>query len=138
MKRGDKRAQEMTLGTVILIVLGIAVLVFLVFGFSTGWSNLWDRVTNFSGGSSNLDTIKQSCALACTGQSTDAFCNEVRTVKFGGEKQAWDGTAIVNSKTATGTCSDFAKNEKAENSTGVEVPKYPGLSVASCPSISCD
>ena len=73
----------MTLGTIIAIVLGIAVLVFLIFGFSTGWNNLWERVTAFGGGSANVDTIVQSCALACTTQSTDAYCRQIRTVTLG-------------------------------------------------------
>ena len=41
----NKKAQQMTLGTIIAIVLGIAVLVFLIAGFSMGWENLWDKVS---------------------------------------------------------------------------------------------
>jgi hypothetical protein len=79
---GDKRGQNMTLGTIILIVLGIAVLVFLIFGFSTGWSNLWSKITAFGGGSANVDTIKQACILACNTDATTRFCQEAQTVKF--------------------------------------------------------
>ena len=121
----NKRGQQMTLGTIIAIVLGIAVLVFLIFGFSTGWGNLWDKITNYGGGSSNLDTIKQACALACTGQSVDSFCNEERIVRYG--KDVTIGSDKV--KTSQGNCIDFAAD-----STGV---KYPGLKVAACPSITC-
>lgn len=71
----------MTLGTIIAIVLGIAVLVFLIFGFSTGWNNLWSKVTAFGGGDVNIDTIKQACALACNG-GVDAYCNQVRIVNY--------------------------------------------------------
>ncbi len=71
----------MTLGTIIAIVLGIAVLVFLIFGFSSGWNNLWSKVTAFGGGDVNVDTVNQACALACTG-GVDAYCNQVRTVHY--------------------------------------------------------
>ena len=128
----NKRGQQMTLGTIIAIVLGIAVLVFLIFGFSTGWGSLWDRITNFGGGSGNIDTIKQACELACTGQSKAAFCTEARTVKYGKklEVAAWDGSANVKGlKSSPGTCSDFAAD-----SAGT---KYPGLNVATCPAITC-
>ena len=94
----QKKGQNMTLGTIILIVLGIAVLVFLIFGFSTGWNNLWDRFTNI-GGTSNFDTIIQTCEVACSTSSSGAFCNEMRTVKFG-EKKSSDANKQYHSPCA--------------------------------------
>ena len=121
----NKKGQQMTLGTIIAIVLGIAVLVFLIFGFSTGWGNLWDRVTAFGGGSANVDTIVQACALACTGQGVDAYCNQVRTVNYGVKKEAWNGTGISNVTSSQGTCYNMSSG--GDN--------YPGVSVAPCPSL---
>lgn len=134
----NNKGQQMTLGTIIAIVLGIAVLVFLIFGFSSGWSNLWDRVTNFVGGSSNIDTIKQSCALACAGQSKDAFCNQERTVKFGkevtisvpgelkeGEIGAPSEAVKRKIKTTVGTCNLMVNNDSY----------YPGVVVDACPGL---
>jgi len=126
MKRSDtldKKGQQMTLTTVIVIILGIAVLVFLIFGFASGWSNLWDRIVNLGGGSTNLDTIKQGCALACTGQSAEAYCNEERTIKYG-RKVKVEGSDILV-KTNTGTCKDIAANPA----------KYNGTVVAPCPGL---
>ena len=105
-----KKGQELTLGTVILIVLGIAVLVFLIFGFSSGWGNLWDRITNFAGGKANLDTIKTGCELACAQNSVSDWCTE-RTVKFG---------KLVNisneqKKTFVGNCGNFSVNQDLKN-----------------------
>jgi len=80
----------MTLGTIIAIVLGIAVLVFLIFGFSTGWNQLWDRVTAF-GGTSNVDTIVQACALQCSTGNQYSFCTENKTLKTG------EGDPVKNS-----------------------------------------
>jgi hypothetical protein len=74
----NKSGQQMTLGTIIAIVLGIAVLVFLIFGFSTGWNNMWDKITNIGGGKANVDSVVQGCALACVSNGEHAFCEEKR------------------------------------------------------------
>ncbi|MGC9309478.1 MAG: hypothetical protein ACP5D2_02160 [Candidatus Nanoarchaeia archaeon] len=102
----DKRAQNITLATIILIVLGIAVLVFLIWGFSTGWSEFWERITGITGGS-NVDNIKQSCSMACAkGESGQyAYCTEERVVKFGQEIKE-----LGNKTTVTTTCKDLATN----------------------------
>jgi len=76
----NKRGQQMTLGTIIAIVLGIAVLVFLIFGFSTGWSNLWNKITAYGGGDANVDTIRQACTLACSTDSFSSYCEQGRKV----------------------------------------------------------
>jgi len=118
----NKRGQEMTLGTIIAIVLGIAVLVFLIFGFSSGWNNLWERVTAFGGGSSNVDTIVQACALKCSTGDKYGFCSEVRTAR------------IDDGKTASGACKDFIGSvefKKGDNMESVSV------GVESCPGIVC-
>jgi len=110
----DKKGQQMTLTTIIAIVLGIAVLVFLIWGFSSGWSNLWDRVSSFSG-SSNVDTIVQACALKCAAGEKNAFCSEMRTLKTGE-----DEVPVVK-----GSCSALSKY--SSNKYGIE----------SCPELSC-
>jgi len=73
----------MTLTTLILIILGVVVLALLIFGFSTGWNNLWDKVTQYGGGNSNVDTIRQACAISCSSGGGYSFDTEVRTVNFG-------------------------------------------------------
>ena len=141
----------MTLGTIILIVLGIAVLVFLIFGFSTGWTNLWDRVTAFSG-KSNIDTIKQACVLACAGNSQAAFCTDIMTVKYGDTVESWkvegsgaDSKFVLDKvKTSSATCNQLAKNEKQTVTIGEVadaqekiLSKYPGVNIESCSRITC-
>ena len=90
----------MTLGTIIAIVLGIAVLVFLIFGFTTGGNNMWDKETNYGGGSSNVDTIVQACDIACSTGSKYNYCELNRTLKTGA------GDPIP------GSCEDLAKSAK--------------------------
>ena len=116
----NKKGESSTITIIIAIVLGIAVLVFLIFGFTSGWNNLWDRISNLGGGSANLDTIVSACSLACDSQNTYDFCERKRTVKFGESvevKYIESGTGTESdpykwvekkSKTATGTCKQFA------------------------------
>ena len=80
-----KRGQNLPIVTIILIVLGIAVLIVLIFGFSTGWGNFWNKIIAYGGGSANVDTIKQACILACNSQQKNKFCFEENKVKSGGQ-----------------------------------------------------
>tara|TARA_Y100000034_G_scaffold33279_1_gene40815 strand:- start:258 stop:827 length:570 start_codon:yes stop_codon:yes gene_type:complete len=81
MKKGmNKKGAEMTIGTIIIIVLALVVLVVLIFGFSTGWTNLWGKIIGFGGGEVNVQSIVQSCQLACTTGSTYDWCTKTRTL----------------------------------------------------------
>lgn len=73
-KEMNKKGAEMTIGTIIIIILALVVLVILVYGFSTGWSNLWEKITGFGGGKVNVQTVIQSCQLSCTTNSQYDYC----------------------------------------------------------------
>ncbi len=118
----NKKGQNLTLGTIILIVLGIAVLVLLIFGFSTGWNNMWSKITNLGGGESNVATIKQSCVLACSIENKEGFCDQLRIVKY--HNSSDPGKIVTNS---TGTCEDWT------NTTG----DWINMVVPPCPAINC-
>lgn len=117
----NKKGQDMSLTTIILIVLGVAILVFLIFGFSSGWGNLWGKIQGYIGGGSNIDTVISGCQLACSAGNKYDFCESTRTVKFGKETQV--GEKTVNSVSAS--CKDLATNS---NYTSV-------ISVADCPGL---
>jgi hypothetical protein len=88
----NKKAQEgMTIGTIIIIILALVVLVFLIFAFARGGGNLMDYISNIFGGGANVDTIKNSCSIACTANSNYAFCEEPRTLRLD-SKQKFKGT----------------------------------------------
>jgi len=78
----NKKGAEMTIGTIIIIVLALIVLVILVYGFSTGWTNLWEKIINFGGGKINVQSVVQSCQLACTTGSRYDWCTVERDVVF--------------------------------------------------------
>lgn len=67
----NKKGQEMSITTLILIVLGIAILVLIIIGFSIGWSNLAEKFNIFKP-SSNIDDLVQSCNVALT--QPGAYC----------------------------------------------------------------
>ncbi len=81
----NKRGQGMTLGMIIAIVLGIAVLTFLIFGSFFGWERLQNVIFNIEGGDSNVDDIVKGCNLACGSNSVYDYCEVIRIVDFGDE-----------------------------------------------------
>jgi hypothetical protein len=119
----NKKGQNLTIGTIIMIVLGIAVLVFLIFGFSTGWNNMWSKITNLGGGEANVATIRQSCVLACSIENKEGFCDQVRIVKY--YDPATPGKIATNEE---GTCDDWTSED------GV----YSNMGVPKCPAITCE
>lgn len=82
----NKKGQEMSVATLVLIVIGIVVLVMLILGFSMGWSNLWAKVNIFGGGS-NVETVVQACKLSASSGSTFSYCSEFKQVTINGVKQ---------------------------------------------------
>jgi len=96
----EKKASEITIGTIIFIILGILVLVILIYGFSTGWSNLWERIIGISGGDENVQLIVQNCMIACETHSQYDYCTKIRTIKFK------EGETLYTIK---GTCDNLEK-----------------------------
>jgi len=87
----NKKGQDLSIGTLILIVLGVIVLVLLVLGFSIGWSNLFEKINIFSG--SSLGDVRTACNLAITSQNTYDYCQNFKKIK-------------VNSQTEYVNCQD--------------------------------
>ena len=78
----NKKAQGMSVTTIILIVLGLIVLVVLILGFTMGWANL----RQFIAPSNNVDSTVQQCSIACNTDQKFAFCSEKRELKTNEEK----------------------------------------------------
>lgn len=83
----NKKAQEFSVTTLVVIVLAIIVLVVLALGFGTGWGNLWSKITGYFS-PVNVDSVKQACSVACSTQSTNAYCCQIRDVKFNKDDKA--------------------------------------------------
>ena len=123
----DKKGQELTLGTIVLIVLGIAVLVFLIFGFTTGWGQLWSKIGAF-GSDSNVEDVKLDCKTDCLAGEESSFCLEKKTLKI------FDSNKKI--REVTGTCSQFRDGIYDK----INEPDYIGLDIGefeSCLDIPC-
>ena len=131
-KRINKKGQDLSIGTLILIVLGIIVLVLLILGFSMGWSNLWEKINIFGGGNS-LGTVAAACKSAVTSGFNFDYC-DFKEVTVDGKKE-WvnceDGRisdSLENKLTCTGEdinvrvkekCKTLIINGKVKESTNV-------------------
>jgi hypothetical protein len=108
----NKKAQGMSISTIILLILGLVVLVVLILGFIMGW----DKIAPWLVQKTNLDTLQQSCGVACSTGAQYDFCSVKRDVKDG-----------ENDKFQS-TCYDLAtKSQYTSRNYGIEA----------CPSITC-
>jgi len=129
--KGDKRGQQMTLGTIIAIVLGLVVLVFLIYGFSTGWSNLWSKVTGSVSGSNVEDKIKD-CETDCSLGERTAYCFESKDLRFYNS----EGNLVK----VSGTCVNFSSSDfEVKSGKVVKVAKgvISGMGFEKCSTIQC-
>lgn len=106
----NKRGQGLSVNAIILILLGIAVLVVLILGFTMGWARVLPFIQT-----NNVDNIKTACDVACATQNKYDFCSQDRTLKVPGEDDI------------TTTCINFATE-----------PDYAKYGISDCSQISCD
>ena len=116
-KRMGKKGQDLSIGTLILIVLGIIVLVLLILGFSMGWSNLWAKINIFGGGGkSDISAMVTACNLAVISNSVYDYCNDFKEVNVDGKKE-W--VNCEDSRVASGvdtklTCPNGDENSRVK------------------------
>ena len=105
----NKRGQGLSTNAIILIILGIVVLVFLILGFTIGWSRLLPFLSR-----QNVDSVVNGCVASCSSGSIYGFCTQVR------ELIPAEGDSIE------ATCKEFATN-----------PDYEKYGIKDCPAITC-
>lgn len=71
----NNRGQDLSTSTIILIILGIAVLVILIFGFMMGWNKVLPFLSP-----PNVDTIVSQCQAACTTSNVYDYCSSPKTL----------------------------------------------------------
>ena len=76
----NQKAQSMSTNTIILLIIGLAVLVVLILGFTSGWKA-------FSGiiNPSNVDSVVEDCSSACGLQQEFSYCSALRTFRINEE-----------------------------------------------------
>ena len=83
-----KRAQNTTVGTTIAIVLAIALVVFLIWGFSTNWA-IFSSSSGAIGGKTNVDIIRNSCESQCNSGFEVEYCDaKKRIIDANGESSS--------------------------------------------------
>ena len=75
----NKKGQNSTIAVTIAIVLGIALIVFLIWGFSSNWSMFSSTAEAYTG-QTNIDTVKQACSVQCSNDQKTEFCTVKKTV----------------------------------------------------------
>ena len=77
----NKKGAEMTISTLVIIVLGLIVLVVIALGFGMGWSSLWGKLSGYFS-TVNVDSIKSSCEYSCNTQASFSYCCEVKELRY--------------------------------------------------------
>ena len=101
----NKKGAEMTIGTIIAITLGVALLVFLIFGFSTQWKSFQGTINPLTSADSNIDNEARGCEFACASNNFFDYCKKKITLNFGKDYCTEVDGACVNTK--TGTCQNL-------------------------------
>ncbi len=112
----DRRGQDLSTSTIILIILGVVVLVILVIGFTIGWQKVLPFLS-----SNNVDTIVNQCQASCTTGDVYGFCTLERKLSASDLPKDANGK---DQKQVSNTCSFF--------STDAGYSKY---SIAQCPGL---
>lgn len=105
----NKRGQGLSTNAIIMIILGIAVLVMLILGFTIGWGKLLPFLST-----QNVESVVNGCVASCAGKSTYGFCAQERNL------------IDAEGNEFTATCREFATNNT-----------YLKYGVQDCPSIDC-
>lgn len=127
MKRIGKKGQQMTLATIIAIVLGLVVLVFLIYGFSTGWGNLWSKIGGYTS-SSNVEDRIRDCETDCSLNEKTSYCFEKKEIRFFDK----DGKTVK----VKGTCVDFIDDDFTGDGK-ISAGQIKGMGFEGCSAISC-
>jgi len=94
----NKKAQGMSITTIILIILGLVVLVVLILGFTMGWSNIKDWIIP----SNNVDSIADKCNIACATGSTYDYCTTLRTITIDGNDETPASCKVLSATASYG------------------------------------
>lgn len=73
----NKKAVELNIATIIVVILAILVLVILALYFTGGMKSLWDQITGKKAAwdTTAIEDAKIACAFYCSSNNIDLFCN---------------------------------------------------------------
>ncbi len=134
------------MATLVGIIIAVVVLVVVIYGFTSGWNNVWGKITNIGNiGEDNIGVMKTSCLSACSTNDEYSFCTLKRNLVYKGFYT--DDNNNEKSYIAKGSfsCNDMTKtlyiNSTNSNKTIVNVTgpgfKELNIEVSDCSYFSC-
>ena len=75
----DKRGLELTINTMILIVLGVLILIALILAFTGAWGKFVNTIRGYSG--SEIDNLTKLCQSQCDLDNKNSYCCEEKNLK---------------------------------------------------------
>ncbi len=79
---GDKKGQEFSITTLLILVLGIIVLVIVVVGFTYGWNFIFGKIGLLPG--QDLQAVAKSCEIAAEQDLKIDYCSQFKAVTLPG------------------------------------------------------
>ena len=93
----NKKAVEMNVNTIIVVILAILVLVILALYFTGGMRSLWERITPVPGAyeQTDVENARNACTLLCSADAKTSYCEREFQIKKKGSTetvtmQCWD------------------------------------------------
>lgn len=107
----NKKAQDLSVTFLILIVVGIILLVLIVVGFTGGWKNIWDKFNIFGGGGSSVGDIVTACNLPTI--SLNSYCYEFNKAKINEKTEylSCEDSRVISQVTDRKTCDSTASSD---------------------------
>ncbi len=116
----SKKAQNLSITTIILIILGVVVLFVIIIGFTKGWGSVKGF---FNGGESDFQKVTSQCSIACATMDEISWC-KVRTLEGDSENCKF----FASKYTSIEECPDMPKcPTDTEAQKCVDHPEYVDL-----------
>ena len=80
----NKKGQELSIGTIVMIVIGVIVLVVIVLGFTQGTDFFFGKLKILPG--QTLESVVQACSIAGQSGLTADYCKTFKEVELNGQK----------------------------------------------------
>lgn len=126
-KRGESTGTPVWL--IVTIILALIVLVFMVFGTGEALGDLWSKVAGFGSGKVNVQTVVQSCQVACSVDGTYDYCRKLRSVVFENEGDKYKLTCSMLEKPSV----EFSVKE--DNTDKIRKITIPSSGIVNCEAI---
>ncbi len=85
----NKKAIEMNITTIVVVILALLVLVILALYFTGGMQQLWERITGVAGtyDESEVTSARQLCTTFCVIEDEQSFCSTPFNLRKGEETE---------------------------------------------------